>query len=52
MRRARRELGRRGPLADSLIAALARRIDATVVTRNPRDFEPYGVKVMGYGDPM
>ncbi len=26
-------------------------MDATVVTRNPRDFEPYGVKTLGYGEP-
>lgn len=49
----RRELGeqgRRSPAADALIAAVAWRMDAAVVTRNPADFEPYGVKVLGYGD--
>ncbi len=51
----RRELraeGRRAPLGDALIAAVAWRMDAIVVTRNPRDFEPFGVKVLGYGDPI
>ncbi len=52
LRRERRALGRRGSLADSLIAALAWRMDATVVTRNPRDFEAFGVKVLGYGKPI
>ncbi len=51
-RRKLRAAGRRSPLGDSLIAAVAWRMDATVVTRNPRDFEPFGVKVLGYGDPI
>jgi predicted nucleic acid-binding protein len=50
-RRELRSQGHRSPLGDSLIAAVAWRMDATVVTRNPRDFEPFGVKVLGYGDP-
>lgn len=52
MRRELRSRGRRGPLGDALIAALAWRVHATVVTRNPRDFEPFGVKVLGYGEPV
>lgn len=44
--------GRRSPAADALIAAVAWRMDATVVTRNPADFELYGVPVLGYGDPV
>jgi len=51
-RRELREAGRRSPLGDSLIAALAWGMDATIVTRNPRDFEPFGVKVLGYGEPV
>jgi predicted nucleic acid-binding protein len=50
-RRVLRAAGRRAPLGDALIAAVAWRLDATVVTRNAADFEPFGVKVMGYGDP-
>ena len=52
LRRERRSRGRRAPLGDSLIAALAERMEATVVTRNPRDFEPFGAKVLGYGAPI
>mgnify|MGYP001825584654 FL=1 len=51
-RRELRAQGRRAPLGDSLIAAVAWRMNATVVTRNPRDFELYGVAVLGYGDPV
>lgn len=40
---ARRHLG------DALIAAVAWRMGATVVTRNARDFEAYGVPVLAYG---
>lgn len=36
-------------LADALIAGVAWFHDATVVTRNPRDFEVQGVRVLGYG---
>jgi len=50
-RRELRAQGRRSPLGDALIVAVAWRIDATVVTRNPKDFEPFGVKVLVYGDP-
>ncbi len=35
-------------LADSLIAAVAWALDATVVTRNPADFERLGVAVLAY----
>lgn len=47
----RRRLRRTSPrtLADSLIAATAWSLQATVVTRNPRDFEVQGVPVLSYG---
>lgn len=49
-RRERIEAGHRKPgVSDSLIAALAWRLGATVVTRNARDFEAFGVPVLGYG---
>ena len=35
-------------LGDALIAGVAWFIDATVVTRNPADFEVQGVRVLGY----
>lgn len=35
-------------LADALIAATAWSLDATLVTRNPRDFERQGVRVLRY----
>jgi predicted nucleic acid-binding protein len=44
-----RAAGRRSPLGDALIAATAWRLDATVVSRNAADFEPYGVPVLAYG---
>jgi predicted nucleic acid-binding protein len=47
-RRARRAVGPRS-LADALIAAVAWSLDATVVTRNPREFEIQGVPVLAYG---
>ena len=50
-RRSLRAAGRRSPLGDALIAATAWRMDATIVTRNAADFEPFGVRVLGYGDP-
>jgi predicted nucleic acid-binding protein len=34
---------------DALIAALAHSLGATVVTRNAKDFEPFDVPVLGYG---
>lgn len=49
----RRRLGRHSHrrLADSLVAGVAWDFDATVVTRNPRDFESQGVAVLAYGQP-
>ncbi len=35
-------------LADALIAAVAWSLDATIITRNPRDFESRGVRVLRY----
>lgn len=49
-RRSLRASGRRSPLSDALIAATAWRMDATVVTRNPADFERLGVPVLAYGE--
>ena len=47
-----RRSGRSAPgarsLADALIAATAWSLAATVVTRNPRDFERQGIRVMRY----
>jgi len=52
-RRARLEEGRRKPgIGDALIAALAWRLGATVLTRNSRDFEAFGIPVLGYGMPL
>ena len=48
-RRDRPPGGSRRHLGDALIASLAWRMGATVVTRNARDFEAYGVPVLGYG---
>jgi predicted nucleic acid-binding protein len=51
----RREMivsGRRKPsTTDSLIAALAQSLGATVVTRNAKDFAAFDVPVLGYGEP-
>lgn len=46
----RRRLRRTSPrrLGDSIIAGVAWFNDATIVTRNPRDFEIQGVRVLGY----
>jgi predicted nucleic acid-binding protein len=50
-RRTRREAGQRAPsTTDALIAALARSVGATVVTRNARDFDAFDVPVLGYGE--
>ncbi len=47
------EAGRRKPgVSDALIAALAWRLGATVVTRNARDFEAFDIPVLGYGPPL
>jgi predicted nucleic acid-binding protein len=35
-------------LGDSMIAAVAWRLNATVVTRDPRDFERQGIPVLAY----
>lgn len=49
-RRAERPPGTsRRHLGDALIAAVAWRMGATIVTRNARDFEPYEVPVLAYG---
>jgi predicted nucleic acid-binding protein len=50
---ARRRQGRTSPrrLADVLVASVAWSLDATIVTRNPRDFEGQGVPVLAYGQP-
>ncbi len=48
-RRLQIETGARKPsVPDALIAGLAWRLGATVVTRNARDFEPLGISVLGY----
>lgn len=48
-----RRTGRSAPgarsLADALIAATAWSLGATLVTRNPRDFERLGIPVLRYG---
>lgn len=46
----RRRLRRTSPrtLGDAIIAGVAWQQDAVVVTRNPRDFEIQGVRVLGY----
>lgn len=46
-RRAGRSSGR--TLGDALIAALAQRLNATIVTRNAADYAVYDVPVIGYG---
>lgn len=46
-RRRLRRIGHRR-LGDAIIAGVAWFNDATVVTRNPRDFEVQGVRVLGY----
>jgi predicted nucleic acid-binding protein len=50
-RRIEIEAGRRKPsTSDALIAALARGLGATVVTRNAKDFAAFDVPVLGYGE--
>ena len=46
----RRRRGAFGPrsLADAIIAGVAWFNDATIVTRNPADFDVQGVRVLGY----
>jgi hypothetical protein len=31
---------------------MANRMEAALVTRDPRDFEPFGAKALGYGAPI
>jgi predicted nucleic acid-binding protein len=47
----RRLAGRSGrhSLGDALLAATARRLGATIVTRNAADYAAYSVPVIGYG---
>ena len=47
----RRRRGRtsRRHLGDAIIAGVAWSLGATIVTRNPRDFEGHGVPVLAYG---
>lgn len=47
-RRTGRSAPRARSLADALIAGTAMSLDATLVTRNPRDFERLGIHVMRY----
>jgi predicted nucleic acid-binding protein len=47
-RRTRRAVGPRS-LADALIGGVAWSLGATVVTRNPKDFEAQGIPVLAYG---
>lgn len=52
-RREQVQAHRRKPsVSDSLIAGLAWRLGATVVTRNARDFDAFEVPVLGYGEPL
>ena len=39
----------RASLGDAIIAGVAWSLGATIVTRNPRDFEGQGVPVLAYG---
>jgi predicted nucleic acid-binding protein len=36
-------------LGDAIIAGIATISDAILVSRNPRDFEKFGVRVLSYG---
>ncbi len=47
-RLARHRAGGKLALADALIAGVAVSLDATIVTRNRRDFERQGVAVLSY----
>ena len=47
-RRRRRRAGGKLGLGDALIAAVARGMDATIVTRNRPDFERQGASVLTY----
>lgn len=39
-------------LADALLGAVTWRLRATIVTRDPRDFERIGIPVLRYGTPL
>jgi predicted nucleic acid-binding protein len=41
--------GRPASGGDAIIAGVAWSLDATIVTRNPRDFEGQGIPVLAYG---
>jgi predicted nucleic acid-binding protein len=47
-RRQQHLAGGKRSLGDALIAAVASSLDATVVTRNRRDFERQGIEVLDY----
>ncbi|MES2209814.1 MAG: PIN domain-containing protein [Chloroflexota bacterium] len=47
-RRERNASGGKRALGDALISAIAADLDAIVVTRNRRDFERSGIKILGY----
>lgn len=47
-RRERNKAGGKRGLGDALIAGIALELDATVVTRNVRDFERQGISTLGY----
>jgi len=47
--RRRRGRSSRRHLGDAIIAGVAWSLGATIVTRNPRDFEGQGVPVLAYG---
>lgn len=47
-RRERNAAGGKRALGDALIAAIATDLGATVVTRNRRDFERSGIRILGY----
>lgn len=49
--RRRRGRSSRRHLGDALVAGVAWSLGATIVTRNPRDFEGHGVPVLVYGQP-
>jgi predicted nucleic acid-binding protein len=50
-RRATIEAGHRKPsTTDALVAAAAKSLGATVVTRNAKDFEAFDVPILGYGE--
>jgi predicted nucleic acid-binding protein len=49
LRRAASRSSGRSSLGDALIAALAQRLGATVVTRNAPDYAAFEIPVLGYG---